>query len=54
MDLILMEAECKKQYKGQSFKKRMEAHYTQKQRRLDPHEYARSCNCTLIGHTKEP
>ena len=36
MDWILMEAECKKQHKGQSFRKKMEAHYTQKQRRLDP------------------
>ena len=36
MDLILMEAECKKQYEGQSCKKRIEAHYIQKQRRLDP------------------
>ena len=54
MDWIIMEAECKKQHKGQSFRKKMEAHYTQKQRRLDPHEYTSSCNCTLIGHTKEP
>ena len=36
MDVILVEAECKDQYEGQICKKRMEAHYIQKQRRLDP------------------
>ena len=52
MDLILMEAECRKQYEGQICKKRMEAHYIQKQRRLDPISAITHATVTLLDTQK--
>ena len=56
MDVILVEAECKEQYEGQTCNLQKEnggALYP-KAKTTRPHKRNNSCHCTPIGCTKEP